>query len=503
MLSETAKGKREATKQPYVFLLNQDKAYEMINKAKKIGIHTDVDLDGFMSFMIIKKWLQNSKKKLDKVYLNKGKEHGALGMDFMQVREIDLLIVLDSSTNELPEIIDKVQGQNSECRVLIIDHHEIKKGAILEVASENSETLGVVVNNMTENDKNFSCGSLVYEFIRAHSLSSEMTAENLKLYQLACISLFTDSIEMDNPRNLWYAYKTFYTNEVESTVADLIKSFNIYGGKVNKSAILFKIAPLFNKAIRANYSMYALQSLLVNTDELLNLEFCAEIQKEYIEKAISAYQFNGEKCIYFNLTDLGIPDTYCGVIASKLSSLYNRSVICTVYTDREHYLVKGSFRGLINGYPYYRKAVEEGLAEVAGHDKAFGTNGKEDMVHLMLNNITKEEPNRVDRIAYYLLGTTGEFDGIHVNSEAEWNTLKRNGALVELARANSVVSVGEQEFIRVPRASMKYIGVNEKKTMWTYEVLDMEVACFEELGMCSEVNIYPEEVHNGIKFYIR
>lgn len=502
MLSDVAKGKCRAVQAPYIFLNNQGEAYEMISQAKVIKIHTDVDLDGFMSFLLIKKWLEQIKKKPSEVYLNDGKVHGALDIDFSLLGDADLLIILDSSTNDLEEIISSIKWVGSECKVLILDHHEIKENSVLRV-DENGEPVGLVVNNMTSGDSRFSCGSLVYEFIRAHSMNSELIAKNMKLYQLACVSLFTDSIQMDNQRNLWYAENTLYGNQLESTLSNIVESLNIYGRRLDKSSILFKIAPVFNKAIRANYGRFALMSLLASTDDLLKLKFCEELQNKYVELALNTYEFNGQNCIYYNLTDLGIPDTYCGVIASKLSSAYERSAICAVYTDREQHLVKGSFRGFANNYEYYKLACEQELAEVAGHDKAFGVQGKESSVHLMLSNIVDNEPEIIHRVAYYLMGATGKYDGIHVKSEEEWNWHKRNGALTELARANSVVSVSEQEYIRIPMRFVSFVGVNEKGTMWTYETLGMEIASFEELEFMGEINIYPEEVRNGIKFYVR
>lgn len=490
MLSNMALGREEVHKPKYIQIENQNEAYSLIDNANKIIIHTDVDMDGFWSGYIMIKWLTSINKKPIGIILNNGKKHGADGISKERVGEADLLIVLDSSTNNLRQIIE-----DTGINVLIIDHHEINSGVELRV--ENSGRVGLVVNNMTIGDPNFSAGLLVYEFIRAKSLYDEKLIENMTLYQNATFSLVTDCIKMDNERNLWYAENTFRSNEVESTLEKLLSAASRYDKTMNKSVILYNIAPIFNKAIRAYRGDIALMYLLKQPEWVGELLQYGEIQDYFVKLAIE-HEFSCDNgYVLADLGSLGIPDTYCGVIASKLVEKYNKSCVCLVNN-------KGSFRGLIQDDDCrYLDIIRESGCDIKadGHQTAFGISGSLLEINKALSFMVEREPEAIPRIAISL-GNTGVTGWMcNAQSNEEWMQQKRKGVLVELARANGLVSVSEQEYIAVPRKDIKCLGNYEKYSK--YESWGMEFISMEPLDNSYYIKIYAEDNGREIKFFAR
>lgn len=480
MFSNTAIGIEVPNKPKYISIENMNEAYELIDKAKSIKIHTDVDMDGFMSSYIMMKWLIAINKKPSEILLNNGKKHGALGITNERLGKADLLIILDSSTNELEQLCKDVS-----CNIIIIDHHRIEPTSKLSYHNR-----GYVINNMTTDEPDMSAGLLVYEFIRAKSMYDERLIENMNLYQCACVSLVTDSILLDNDRNQWYTNNTFNNNEIENTLYKLMSSISKYDRTINKSFILYKLAPLFNKAIRAYRGSEALGYMIKQPDKAYGLEIYSGLQDEYIERALNAYNgSNNKNYILMDLSELGIPQTYCGVIASKLVNTFDKSAICCVKNGD---IYEGSFRGLAIGYDYFdRMNVQHGV-KAAGHNTAFGVEGSIVDIEEGLKKVTKDEPNRQYEIEIYL------DDNITLDM---WNKLKREGLLLKLARANSMVSVQEQKYIQVNRKDVHLVRSEEKYKV--YEAWDMEFISMEDLGNRDKVLIYAEDSNNEIKFFAR
>ena len=491
MLSKESMGLVALPKPKYLMIENQKEAYSMIDNANNILIHTDVDLDGFWSGYIMMKWLIAKNKKPKGILLNQGKKHGAVGISSKEVSGIDLLIILDSSCNELEQIV-KDTGIN----VLVIDHHEIRKDRKLRVDNgENSK--GVLINNMMNGDADYSAGLLVYEFIRAKSLYDEKLVENMLLYQNATFSLITDCIRMDNPRNLWYAEKTFRTDEIEATLDKLLKGINAFEKTMSKSVILYNIAPIFNKAIRAYKGSEALMYLYKKPEAIMEIYKYKDLQDYFIKKALENDFDTGKKYIVADIGSLGIPDTYCGVTASKLVEKYNRSCICLVKN-------KGSFRGYIQdkSCKYLDLIREAGYnIEADGHQGAFGITGTYVDISNAMEYVCDREPEASTSVAIALGNLSIQGWLCNAKSEEEWIQCKRQGHLVNLARANGLVSVNEQEYIAVPYRDIICTGKYEKYSK--YRSWGMEFISMEPLEEAEYIKIYAEDNGREIKFFAR
>ena len=106
--------------------------------------HCDVDVDGVGSGYILDRFLRNQGVNKIKYVINKEKEHGIQASHVDHINSegsIDLLIILDSSSNDI-ELIRKFK-----CDVLVVDHHEVLHNNLY--IKDDYEY--IIVNNMVEN----------------------------------------------------------------------------------------------------------------------------------------------------------------------------------------------------------------------------------------------------------------------------------------------------------------------------------------------------------------
>ena len=161
-------------------------AWAIKGKAK-IAVHCDVDVDGIGSGFIFKRAM-SFLTGISQIYMiNEEKKHGIQEkhVELLNKNPVDLLVILDSSSNEL-EIIKKFN-----CNVLVIDHHEVDHRE-LKGKTNDGKHVFIIVNNTIDNpygdeiscwlkqknpktnvksenyvaDSKMSCGLVVYELFR-------------------------------------------------------------------------------------------------------------------------------------------------------------------------------------------------------------------------------------------------------------------------------------------------------------------------------------------------
>ena len=89
----------------------------------------------------------------------------------------------------------------------------------------------------------------------------------------------------------------------------------------------------------------------------------------------------------------------------------------------------------------------------------------------------------------------------NAKNEEEWVQCKKQGHLVNLARANGLVSVNEQEYIAVPYKDVVCIGKYEKYSK--YRSWGIEFISMEPLENGEYIKIYAEDNGREIKFFAR
>lgn len=524
--------------------------YKHLKARSRICLHVDVDMDGFGNSYILKQAFELVGVRVQKFIINSRKEHGINETCVNKVNDsksIDLLIISDSSCNEV-ELIKKLN-----CDVLVIDHHEVLVGESKGKTVDGHEF--IVVNNRAKNDNydndiarlreinseafkdveeyipcaDMSCGVVVYELLRVFMRlvgMSRQLSESL-LMQWAALTLFTDSIDTCNERNQWYIRSL--KGRAEYGLFTLTNSINKYRSIPDKSFILYNIAPMFNKAIRAAACTEALRIIMKEPSNVSVLEkykyahndaIYKVVYEDYImfkngellkglseEEAIDNFTkyiannevkkvaFKGDY-ICLNLTNYDVDVAYTGVIAGNLCGDNKKNVVCYI-TNPDTGTVKGSFRGRYRAD--YRKYFDSSSDYVyaQGHEQAFGLECTEEELYKIMNGISTVE-ERTDTREYFSVGNIPENEqGIyHIKDMVQF---KQNGMLIAIANGNSRVVANDEIYIKVKTSDIQLIEQHEKYA--TYDVFGVECIAFEKFTE-PYIKMYAE-LSNQYKFYLK
>lgn len=515
---------------------NTSLALKMLHKHIKINstivFHTDVDVDGIGTTYILKKAITSLGSTNHLLLINKNKEHGIKKKhaEYFKTRKIDLIIISDSSCNEIETI------KEFNCDVLVIDHHELLNKELSGICNDGQHEF-VIVNNTIENSNqeidnlwlknnnemafknledykgnpDMSCGLVVYELLRLYCIcfDSEKILENLMLFQWVGITLFTDVINTLNDRNQWYLDKTVFNMNTESSLNLMIPKLNKFKASLDKSYIQYTFAPLVNKAIRAGQGAEALDIIVNNPYKIAELHKYDEAQQNAIEKATmyvykdpltgivtkSKKIFNKD-VIVMNIDNLGISASYSGVIASRLSGDNNKNT--AVYIITENSLCKGSFRGRYKEVDY-RKYFENYAEDIyaQGHPNAFGFELSSEQLNNIMNSLDSIEPKKETKPFLTMGNMTEDEKGVyHIDSLDEF---KRQGYLWRIATGNSKVSSKDEITIRVKASDVKLESTQGK--VLTYDVLGLKCKSFNPLSG-EYFDVYMEHT-NELSIYIR
>ena len=183
--------------------------------------------------------------------------------------------------------IERIKKFN--CDVIVIDHHNMGHQEFNGLCNDGVHRFAIV-NNTIDNlscefdrtwlyshcnnaialtipefkaDVDMSCGVLLYELLRVYQIAFKtpnILFEN-KLAQWAAITLFTDAIDLRNTRNQWYVSQLIDDPSCERVLKVILNIINPYKTRPSKTAVNYSLAPLFNKAIRANAGLEALNVL--------------------------------------------------------------------------------------------------------------------------------------------------------------------------------------------------------------------------------------------------
>ena len=494
-----------------------DLIHNHLSKHSKIAVHCDVDMDGIGCGYIIKKFLSYISQDGQAYFINNTKEHGIKPrhVDFFRKKPVDLLIIVDSSSNELETI------KQFECDVLVIDHHEILHSEYLGFTNDFKHQY-VIVNNMISNknvemietwvkknnpnskiklepyvaDSRMSCGLVVYELLRVfqEAFNTGPILENTMLYQWAGVTLFTDAILLATERNQWYIENTVHSTVTEPTLLTMAQKLNRYNYSLSKSLINYTIAPVINKAIRAGDCGSAMSAVLWFPDRIDRLLVYKEKQENAVSAGITSVDEH-DTFVMKDITDTGVTPSYTGVIASRLCDDYRKNAVVYTVVDG---IAKGSFRGRKSGIDYRLQfeSFEDGVY-AQGHKQAFGFQIEESKLCDVMNSLAEIEGS-VSIKPYLTAGNWGDkmHGEFHIDDMDEF---RKAGNLVRLAMGNSKVSSEEQIMITVPNYDAKLVETRGK--LYIYDVLGLNCKAFKELTD-DIVNIYAE-YDKTIEFYAK
>jgi len=478
-----------------------NKAVEMLKRhlesRSRIVIHTDIDVDGIASLYILYKYIKYMYKNSITILTNRGRNHGIESDQVDYINETikpELVIILDSSTNEV-DLIERLC-----CDVIVVDHHEVLHNRLEGKTRYDGDYL--IVTNMAEctnvdNAEHMSAGMVLYELLRVFDAkyNTHKVLVTLKLYQWVVVSLLSDSIILNCERNIRYLKSTLNKRDMEPTLKTLLEVANKYKFMLDKSAINYSIAPLINKAIRAGAIDEVVDTIINNPKNAEKLKAYSEKQADVIKKCSQEGVVN-EDYIVEDLTDKGIDEAYCGVVATNLAGNHNKNTACFVSLGD---VVKGSFRGRVSGVDYrkYFEDYKDGVY-AQGHKAAFGFRVSLEDLQGIMARISEIEPKEksfkltAGRIGDNIKGT------MHIEDMGDF---KKSGKLVKLAIANSLLSTGEEYNIITSLDEVKFIGQRGK--LLEYNVLGLNCKAFGEGIKTKLVQVYVEYANGGVEAYVR
>lgn len=513
-------GEEKALLPEMIVMKNSAQALSLINehitKRSKIAVHCDVDMDGIGTGYIMGKFISTLTNEHPLYVINKDKVHGIQQkhVDYFKGKGLGLLIIVDSSTNDLDII------KQFDCDVLVVDHHEAAHDDFSGICADGQHRYIIVNNTISNSDivemkslvgvgnqqaadklsvytaeDRMSCGLVVYELLRLYqeAYATGHILENLRLFQWAGVTLFTDAIILNTPRNQWYIENTVHSNEIESTLSIILKNLNPYKSWLDKSLVNYTIAPVVNKAIRAGHSGDALNTIVFKPETIRDLMIYKAQQDEALEVGVNGAKFHSSY-ITRDLTNTNIHKNYSGVIAGRLCDGEKNAVAFHV-TDG---IAEGSFRGRVSGIDY-RGYIDNYSDDTwaRGHKVAFGFKCPIEILDKMLSELETIEPT----IATKPLLTAGKLNETSPGQFVieDINEFKRQGGIWRLGIGNSKVSTDEQILITVDTSDA--VMESQKGKLYIYDILGLKCKAFAIIDK-PIVNIYVE--YNGqIECYIK
>lgn len=276
--------------EPYDHLDNINNAVECFVKhferGDPVGILVDTDTDGICSATIMAKYIWSLKEDypVHLIVHQENKAHGLESQDFEIPNDIRLMIIPDSSSNDIDEcqvLIDS--GMN----IITADHHE---------KSDPREYPGILINNQTSSRyyNKAACGThITWDFLRAldEYYWEDYASQFIDLVALANIADVMNIKSESTRATINFGLQNIHNKMFE----ELVKSQGFsMKGHVNPHTIAFCIAPQINAFLRL---------ATFEERELLVRAFC-EDESETFEYTKRGESFPTEENIYEHMARL-------------------------------------------------------------------------------------------------------------------------------------------------------------------------------------------------------
>lgn len=473
--------------------LGEQMLLKHIRNNSHIRIHTDVDVDGVASCKIMTDWLRYKYHYRNLSFrINSDKVHGINQghVDEVNRDNVQLFIVLDSSCNEI-ELM-----KQCNCDVLVIDHHKIQI-PYEEMAGKTMGGERVVINYMCNaqqyEQNSLSAGMEVYEFLRCIDENEglqgrESVLEERALYQWAVASLFTDIMDNDNERNLYWIYRAFTMTYKEPSLGAILSCLGREDSMLSKSNINYSLAPAINRTIRAGEGAMALDYVLNRPNKFYELEQFRAWQ-QHMTSGCELGAFEYPNFIVRNITGSDVHPNYAGLIATKLLDKYSKT---TAVFREENGLLIGSFRGKSSHFDYCEEIRRLGFwAE--GHESAFGFRIPAQYMEALMTHLCQ-----MDNVPYkdYLVYGNQLVGQYRVT---DFNQFKGSGRLTELGIINSYLT--KDTNIIVPTNCLRYVESNTKGTYHKYNLDGVQIGGFTPIS-AGLSNIYVE-FQDTLRLYVK
>ena len=359
-------------------LIGLHEAYTLIEDAISMGekflVLADVDQDGCSANAVIVRYLRARGADVQCV-INQGKEHGAKNFDLELLKDIGVMIIVDSIDNDV-SVYERILSTGVS--LCVFDHH-IPSRELLE-----SDLPFILVSsaNYYPNKELSGSGVALKYVLYADFMNLESYADDLGLWLYGALGLVADMVSMSSPENRYIVHRG-----LEYADNPLIKK-TVGNYNFDSTAISFSVAPLTNAAVRVGENNKAMQMFLTDDEQEIDalvsdLKQCKEYQNDVVADLMpyliqQAEEQTDRKCMVLLMPN-DIDVSASGLLGNKLLSIYQKPLLVLRekidIDDSTGEIIRHEFSGSMRakGVASFKDYIDEiGIGWCEGHENAAG-----------------------------------------------------------------------------------------------------------------------------------
>lgn len=373
---------------------------DIVGNNRSVYLDEDCDIDGYLSVLSLKTMFDVLGHTNYFIPTHVYKRHG-LGVDacraMLREGKYDYYIITDSSTNNT-ELFDLFL-EHPEAKCICIDHH------MSETDRSQYRNTNVLIINPKLDSREKGTETLLHDLSACCVVSLLVDAavhynypdkyDDLKgaHWVYGYITLYSDSCKFSY-YNIAYARRVV---ESHFPYPPLVEMFINKYSTLNRTFVSWTLAPRLNALLRAEYFNIA-HDVFYNPQKVISegtVDFIEKVyqeSKKFVENlSTGAHIIERDNLVVGILADTARARNYTGLVASNLSTKYNKPAMVLLHTSQHEY--EGSVRDL-----YSRNLLDifKTVIYAEGHSPAFGVklmkDNLEDNIYL-LDNLLKQASN--------------------------------------------------------------------------------------------------------------
>lgn len=463
-----------------------------IGKKERICLSYDADADGLTATSTMYRYLKNYTDNVYYIYSERNDGHG-IQNQIDQIKEgTDLLIIIDSSSNEV-ETCRKIKEMGID--IIILDHHaiEVKNPYVLMVNPQQEDC--------RYPNKYISGAGVVFKVIQVME-DSLGQVDPFQYIDLVAVGMYADVMRVDVPENRFIIMHGL-RNMRNTGLIRILKSAKIDMNKMNSNVIGFTVAPLLNGVARMDKIRLAIDLLLEDDDKVCQKihrqmkkvnEERKERQKEILEQYLKSIDESKKVLI---VLDEQSSKGFNGIVAQQLAEKYKRPVI----VGRVHQgTISGSFRSY-GGFNF--KSFLQGFGDIdaLGHSQAGGIVLKEELLDEFEKYIDENMPesSETEPVIIYDLEISVDEIPEYIDVIEQFNILTGNGFPKVVVKVDGI-TVEETSVVGKTRETVKIKTLDDVELIKfrVDENYASELGFFDEISVVGELRMN-EWYHFGLK----
>lgn len=399
-----------------------------MNNNSKVVVLQDCDCDGVTSTALMIQYINDNFPSISVDYIiHDNKEHGLDNKSMLEIKlkKPDLLIIPDAGSNDLRQLKTL---KSAGIDVIVLDHHD-ESEKVTRLKSiyrlENLNDFAVIVNNQMSskvNDKSMTGVGIVYKFCSVVDERLKRDTVN-KYLDLVALGMIADSCDLTQLQTRYLVLEGIKQIQNETNhnkfISELVKSqaYSLHS-KATILGISFYIAPLVNALIRLGTKdgkEIMLKAFLNSSEKaIVKIRGKGEIEvsiQEQARRLCESYKRKQQKMtgdytevLKEQINEFGLNEypvicckadksfekTFTGLIANKLTSMYNKP--CLLLRDCNDILM-GSARGFDKSHIKDIKdfCLQTKLFDLAeGHPNACGVTIKKDNISKFYDYLSQQ-----------------------------------------------------------------------------------------------------------------